>query len=246
MWEPLLKSVWTVATGAMADDALSIPGVDLPVVLQRNVRARRMSLRLDAAAGQFRVVAPPKARVADIAHFLSLHAAWARRRLDHLPPRVPFVDGAVIPILGVPHRIRHDQGARASVRRSEGVMTAGGRPEHLARRITDHLRGEARHELGARSSAYARRLGVRIAHVGVRDTRSRWGSCSRTGRLSFCWRLILAPEPVVDYVAAHEVAHLVEPNHSPRFWSLVRHLDPAMDAARTWLKTHGSSLHRFG
>ena len=230
----------------MADEAISIPGVDLPVVLRRDARARRMSLRLDIGAGQFRVVVPHKVRTADVAQFLSGNAGWAKQRLESLPPRVAFAHGAVIPILGEPHHIHHQPGARAGVRRQDGTLTVGGGPEHVARRITDHLKREARRELGARSAEFAARLGVRVTHVGVRDTRSRWGSCSRTGRLSYCWRLILAPEPVMHYVAAHEVAHLLEPNHSSRFWAVVRRLDPALEPARAWLKAHGASLHRFG
>lgn len=230
----------------MTDEPLVVPGLDLPLVLRRSARARRITLKLDPAEALLRVTAPPKVKVAEIARFVARHADWARSRLARLPGPVPFADGAVVPVLGQPHRIRHDAGGRGAVRRDAGVLIAGGRAEHLARRITDYLKGEAVRELKPRAADRADKLGVRVTHVGVRDTRTRWGSCSRAGRLSFCWRLILAPEPVLDYVVAHEVAHLVEMNHSDRFWALVRRLDPQMETARAWLKLHGSGLHRYG
>lgn len=230
----------------MPDEPLTLPGVDLPLVLRRSARAQRITLKVDPAGALLRVTAPPKVRLAEIARFVARHVPWAEARLARLPAPVPFADGAVVPILGAPHRIRHEPQGRGAVRRQDGALVAGGRAEHLARRVTDYLKAEALNQLRPRAAVRADRLGVRVSHVGVRDTRTRWGSCSRTGRLSFSWRLVLAPEPVLDYVVAHEVAHLVEMNHSPRFWALVRRLEPQMDAARTWLKLHGGGLHRYG
>ncbi|MGH7048026.1 MAG: M48 family metallopeptidase, partial [Stellaceae bacterium] len=121
-----------------------------------------------------------------------------------------------------------------------------GDPAHLARRVRDALATLARNELARRARKLAAQIGRKIAGIGVRDTRSRWGSCSSSGNLSFSWRLILAPEPVIDYVVAHEVAHLAEMNHGRRFWRLVEHLMPDHAAPRAWLDRHRAQLLAYG
>ena len=121
-----------------------------------------------------------------------------------------------------------------------------GRAEHLPRRVRDYLKAEAKQELSVRSHDKAAAIGQRVTRVTLRDTKSRWGSCSHQGALSYSWRLILAPESVLDYVAAHEVAHLVHMDHSPSFWRLVADLHPDPDSARAWLKRDGSALWRYG
>ena len=136
-------------------------------------------------------------------------------------------------------------GPRPTIAASACICVAG-EPPHLDRRIGDFLKREARRDLEAAASRYAARLGVAIKRVSIRDQSSRWGSCSNTGVLSFSWRLILAPSFVLDYLAAHEVAHLKELNHSPRFWRLVASLDPDFERAKAWLDAHGTDLHRYG
>jgi len=121
-----------------------------------------------------------------------------------------------------------------------------GHAPHIDRRIGDFLRREAKRDLEAASLRHAGALGVAIRRLTVRDQSSRWGSCSTTGMLSFSWRLILAPSPVLNYLAAHEVAHLVEMNHSARFWRVVERLCPDHGHAKAWLDAHGSDLHRYG
>jgi len=135
---------------------------------------------------------------------------------------------------------------QGSVRVVEGTICVSGRAEHLARRVRDWLKREARAVLTDEALAKAARLGHAVKRIGVRDTRSLWGSCAASGAISFCWRLILAPDFVRDYVVAHEVAHLVEKNHGLRFWRLVATLTDEMAAARAWLKRHGEALHRLG
>jgi predicted metal-dependent hydrolase len=156
------------------------------------------------------------------------------------------VSGAVVPLLGIDHVIRHAGGWRGATHRAAGEIRVGGEPEFVARRVRDFLITESRTELAARARTKAAILGKRVAAVTVRDTRTRWGSCASSGRLSFSWRLILTPEAVFDYVVAHEVAHLQEMNHSRRFWALVATLTPEVEAPRTWLKANGPRLLRFG
>ena len=145
----------------------------------------------------------------------------------------------------------HRRGARGTVwtetdGHGERLLCVAGEPPHVDRRISDYLKREAARALDAASRRYAAELGVPIKRISVRDQSSRWGSCSNTGVLSFSWRLILAPPYVLDYLAAHEVAHLVELNHSPRFWRLVGKLYPNLERAKAWLDVNGTDLHRYG
>ena len=225
---------------------LTVDGVDLPLDLIVSPRARRLALRLDPAAGTVRVVAPATAGAAEIARFVARHAGWVASRLAALPDRRPFADAAAVPFLGVDHVVRHVAGGRRPVERTGGEFRVAGGREHLPRRLRDYLAAQARRELSRRSRAKAAAIGRAVAAVAVRDQTSRWGSCSPTGRLNYSWRLILAPETVLDYVVAHEVAHLAEMNHGPRFWRLVETLHDRVPDARAWLKTHGAALHRYG
>lgn len=214
--------------------------------LHESPRATRLTLRVDAARDLVRVVVPRGVGEAEAARFVARHADWVRARLAAMPPRLAFEHGAVVPVLGVDHEIRHDPLHRGGARREGGVLRVGGQPDFLSRRVRDLLAAEARREVASRARAKAALLGARVAGVSVRDTRSRWGSCATSGRLSFSWRLILAPEPVLDYVVAHEVAHLREMNHSPRFWRLVGTLVEDVETPRAWLRSNGARLMRYG
>jgi predicted metal-dependent hydrolase len=184
--------------------------------------------------------------------FARAHEGWIRRQLEARPPDIPFAGGQRIPLRGVEHIIRHKNQMRGLVRQIPGKdealpeLVVPALPEHLARRLRDWLKAEARRDLGRAVKTHADRLGVTPMRLSVRDQASRWGSCSSRGNLNFSWRLILAPPEVLDYVAAHEVAHLLEMNHSRRFWSHVRASCPAMKEARRWLKSKGNQLHRYG
>ena len=227
-------------------DSLEIEGQRVALKATRNPRARRVILRLDAASGTALLTLPPGFSNRDALAFLQRNKGWLAQRLQKLPEAIPFQDGAVLPILGEPHRILHEPGARRGLWREEGHLHVSGRAEHLPRRVRDYLKAEAKQELSVRSHDKAAAIGQRVTRVTLRDTKSRWGSCSHQGALSFSWRLILAPESVLDYVAAHEVAHLVHMDHSPSFWRLVADLHPDPDSARAWLKRDGSALWRYG
>jgi hypothetical protein len=158
---------------------------------------------------------------------------------------MPFAPGAVIELEGEPVRLVAAEG-RSGVRQEPGLLVVGARPERFAAATRKALVAMARARLEAAVARHAARLGVSVAAVSLRDTRSRWGSCSAAGALSFSWRLIAAPPAVLDYVAAHETAHRLEMNHSARFWAHVRACvgDPA--AARRWLRGNGSRLLALG
>ena len=226
--------------------ALDVDGRTVPVRFRRNSRAKRIILRLDAAGDGVVVTLPKRVSEAEGLSWAVNQRAWIGDRLAALPDRVPFADGARVPFEGDEHVIRHRPGTRRGVWRDAGEIGVSGRPEHLARRVRDWLRAEARRRLVAPVTETARRLGEEAGRVTVRDTRSRWGSCASNGNLSFCWRLIMAPDFVLDYVVAHEVAHLREANHGPAFWRTVDELTPHTAAGRRWLREHGERLHFYG
>jgi predicted metal-dependent hydrolase len=218
-----------------------------PLLIRVNPRARRIALRVDAAERKLELILPASVPPSQGLRFLAAKRAWVVSRLRALPQRVPFEEGAIVPVLGIAHRIvRELDPAAPRVAIGDREIRVRGEATHLARLVRDYLAATATKELAHRARALAAGIGRDVARVSVRDTKSRWGSCSGTGNLSFSWRLILAPEAVLDYVVAHEVAHLVEMNHGPRFWRLVERLSPESARPRTWLKRHRSDLFSYG
>jgi predicted metal-dependent hydrolase len=222
-----------------------------PVRLRRHRQARRYTLRIQAATRDVILTIPLRGSLKEAREFANKHGGWIAARLGRLPETAPFAHGVVLPLRGVPHRIMHRPGARGTVWTEAGpdgepLLCVAGKAPHVDRRVGDYLRREAKRELETASLRYAQELGLVIRRVTVRDQSSRWGSCSTTGMLSFSWRLILAPHHVLDYLAAHEVAHLVEMNHSAKFWRVVQRMCPDHQRAKTWLDVHGADLHRYG
>ncbi len=214
--------------------------------LRRSHRARRVCLRIDPVAAGAELVLPRGVAVEDGLRFARSRRDWLASRLAALPRRTPFADGATIPVLGEMLIIRHRPQARGGVRRAGRELIVAGDIAHLARRVRDWLKAAAHARLDERSAALASRLGRRIAGLRLGDPKSRWGSCSPTGRLAYSWRLVLAPLAVLDYVVAHEVAHLVELDHGSRFWRLVAELAGEFESPRAWLKRHGTTLLAYG
>jgi predicted metal-dependent hydrolase len=213
---------------------------------RRSPRARRVSLRIDPCIGAVVVTLPMRAARAAGMSLLMDNVEWLSTRLARLPEAVPFTEGAEIPIDGTLYRIRHLPGARGGVWLDGSYLCVSGKPEFMRRRVTDYLRREARSRLMAMVAEKAGRIGATPKRLTLRDTRTRWGSCASDGSLSFCWRLVMAPPFVQDYVAAHEVAHLKHMNHGKRFWALVAKLTPHTEAAIAWLRQEGSRLLRTG
>ena len=174
------------------------------------------------------------------------HADWVASRLAALPDAVPFTDGTSVNIGDVPHRIRHVPESRGGAWLQDGELLVAGSAEFLRRRVMDFLRAEALRRLSALVLVKTATLGVTARRIAVKDTRSRWGSCAADGSLAFSWRLVMTPESVQDYVAAHEVAHLKYINHGARFWNLVDRLTPHASTAIPWLRAEGFRLLRVG
>jgi predicted metal-dependent hydrolase len=225
-------------TSAPSAITVDFDGEVFLVRLRRNRQARRYTLRIHAATREVVLTMPPRGSVRQASAFAQKHGAWIAARLERLPDAAPFSHGAVLPLRGVDYRIVHKRAARGTVWIETG--------EGCERWVRDFLKREAKSDLEKASRLAAAALGVAIKRVSIRDQSSRWGSCSTTGVLSYSWRLILAPPFVLDYLAAHEVAHLIEMNHSRAFWRLVERICPHMSSARTWLDAHGTALHRYG
>lgn len=231
---------------------VEIGGRSVSVTLKPDARARRFILRMEKSGGGARVTVPSGATALDALDFVRRHGGWIADRIEAMPAPVPFAPGAIVPVRGTGHRIVRASGRRGTVSsaharqgRPPELHVAGGE-EHIARRLRDWLKREAKRDLSAAVERYAALLDVRYARISLRDQSSRWGSCSSNGTLSFSWRLILAPPEVLDYVAAHEAAHLIEMNHSPAFWAHVERVCPHTRASKRWLKAGGAGLHRYG
>jgi predicted metal-dependent hydrolase len=248
---------------------VKIRGLDIPMVLRRSARARRFSLQVSEARRGALLTMPLYSSFAEADEFLSRHLDWLKERVAGLSEPVPFTHGAVIPLRGFAHVIRFaglarrrgvvwleaaedakaapawPGGARVSLRRLPRLYVSG-EEEHAPRRLLDWLKRQAHLDLKTRVALHAKRLDLYPKRLYVRDQTTRWGSCSTSGALSFSWRLVLAPPFVLDYLAAHEVAHLGHMNHGPRFWALVERTMPRHEEARAWLRKHGASLHRYG
>ena len=223
---------------------LLAPGRATEVRVTRNPRAKRISLRVDPADGAVALTVPWHVSVEEGLRFAKRQGEWLRARLDAVPEAIPFADGAEFHLLGTRVRVRH--GGKGPAKLVDGELVVGGDRSFVPRRVRDFLKAEARRVLTAKSRAVAARLGKTVKSVRIADPKSRWGSAARDGRLSFSWRLVLAPDFVCDYVVAHEVAHLAHMDHGPRFWATVAALYGDPSAAKAWLAANGAALHRHG
>lgn len=223
-----------------------VAGRALPLRIVENERARRLTLRIDAGGRGLRITVPPGLARGEVERFLTRHQGWLEQRLARLPDRPQVRPGIKIPLRGVPHLILHEPGRRGTgaIGRNEGgpILTVHGEAQHLPRRVADFLKREARRDIEALVDRHSAAIGRRARAIRLRDTSSRWGSCTADGVLSFSWRIMMAPPPVINYLVAHEVAHLREMNHGPKFWKLCEELCPDTERCKAWLKRNGGAL----
>ncbi|MEZ5923018.1 MAG: SprT family zinc-dependent metalloprotease [Hyphomicrobiaceae bacterium] len=255
---------------------LKVAGIAEPIVVKRHPGARRLTLRVSHTRREIVLTMPNFSNLSEAGRFVSEHMGWLKQRLEAVPEPVGLATGTILPFKGEPHlvcflgptrhrRVAWIEGARAAreatreadlmgippsrrrpIDRYMPVLYVTGHEEHAPRRLRDWLIDRARETITQRVAFHADRLAVKPRRVVIRDQSSRWGSCSSSRVLSFSWRLVLAPPWVLDYVAAHEVAHLKEMNHGPRFWQTVERTYPRVEEARLWLHRHGVQLHRYG
>lgn len=240
---PLLQKRWPPAAEVVIDGTV----VTIAVKVSDRAKSYRLSLPNN---GKPLLTVPKFGRWAEAKAFLDRHTEWLGERIETSAKPVAFVRGAIVPLRGVNHRIVPTGRVRGVVEvgehEGELALLVPGEAEHRARRLTDWLKDEAAAELEARCKVHAGNLGVTFKSVSMRSQSTRWGSCSSNGKLNFNWRLILAPPFVLDYVAAHEVAHLIEMNHSQDFWNVVLHTLPTMERGREWLRVNGRQLMVYG
>lgn len=233
---------------------LKIDGREIEISLRANPRARRYIVKVDPTTGEVSVTAPSSRSLSHALDFAKKERNWIAGMLANVPVPIELALGAPILYRGIVHVIRRGETREDVVCRGpvwidnaapRATIRVTGQPEHASRRVRDWLMAEARRKIGERVAEYSEVLGVQPKRVTIRDTASRWGSCSSLRYLSFSWRLIMAPPHVLDYVVAHEVAHLRELNHEPRFWRLVERLVPHTRRSQVWLEDHGATLHRY-
>lgn len=227
----------------------TIDGRRVSVRLIVNPRARHVSVRIDPTRRLAIATAPSKRHLKHAAKFAAERAGWIAHELGRLPQEVCLLPGAQAPLRGVMHDLVFERG-RAGPRIEAGapprLIAPAPDPALFEARLFRYFKSEARADLVARVEAHSATLGVKPARIQVKEIRSRWGSCSADGVLAFSWRVVLAPSFVLDYLAAHETAHLVEMNHSRRFWAHVRRCMPDYERGRDWLQQHGATLHAVG
>jgi predicted metal-dependent hydrolase len=211
------------------------------ITLRRSPRARRLSLRVSGLDGRVTLTLPARTREAEALDFARSREDWIRAALGRVPPVTAVGEGAMLPVEGRLLRVTVAPGRGAVAAQGDALVVRG--TGAAGPQVAAFLRLLARDRLAAACDGHAARAGRRYARLVLRDTRSRWGSCSAAGVLMFNWRLAMAPPAVLDYVAAHEVAHLVRMDHSPAFWREVERLCPGHAAARAWLRREGTALH---
>lgn len=252
MSQPPRKAAPRASSIAYLD--VSHAGETYRINLRKIASARRFTLRVRAATQDVVLTMPSRGSLSEAKLFAYRNAGWIGAKLRRLPEKIPFEPGALIPLRGILHEIAHLPERRGVVWIEPGWPQAGGAPllgvageaPFVARRVRDYLVKEATRDIETAVAIHAQKLGVTARKITLRDTTSRWGSCSSSGALSFSWRLIMAPCYVLDYLAAHETAHLLHMNHSRAFWAAVARLTPEVARAEAWLKAYGSSLLRFG
>jgi len=218
---------------------------NIPIVIRKHPRSRRMVIRYQPLKQQVSLTLPRYVSIRQGLRFVEEKRAWIERQLHEEARPVPFSDGQIIPVQGKDYILTHRAGRGLVTIDSDRIIVPG-EVDFLARRVREWLKRRAREEIVPLAEQKAAAIGKRLKKISLRDTSSRWGSCSHDGNLSFSWRLILAPAGVLDYLVCHEVAHLAEHNHSTAFWAIVERLCPTYESAQKWLKTHGQRLYAYG
>jgi predicted metal-dependent hydrolase len=224
----------------------AVQSYSLPYVFRQNPRAKRLSLRVDPHNQRLVVTVPHGTSQQRLQDFLSQTEGWSRSRLAKLLPSLPLKDGTVVTILGEEITLRSVPESRKRLWVEDNTVWIGGHPDNIPIRVKAWIIKTLKNYVEKRSIEFATTLNKRIKEIRVRDLKSRWGSCSSEGVLCYTWRLAFASLDIIDYVCAHEVAHLVEMNHSPRFWKIVHQLCPNALHHRHWLKKQGAQLLRYG
>ncbi|MDH3335557.1 MAG: M48 family metallopeptidase [Rhodospirillaceae bacterium] len=224
---------------------IEISGREVELKIRRHPRARHLILRIDDSGEGAVITMPMRATLRDALKMAKDKSSWILEGLLSHPGRNAFKDGMAIPFRGAEYVIRNQPSA-IGVELSNGEIVIGGKPEHLPRRMRDWLIKNAKAEINYLVAEKTKLIDKKAGRITLRDTRTRWGSCGPTGNLNFSWRLIMAPAHVLDYLVAHEVAHLAHHDHGNDFWQLAEKLATDMPGAHDWLDKNGKTLHSYG
>lgn len=224
---------------------IAIHNQTFPIFIRKHKTARRMVLRYQPLRGAIGLTLPRYASIRQGLDFIASKEEWIAHEVLHHRHKIAFTDGATIPILGVNYVLQH-AGGRGTTTIQDNKILVHGDAAFMERRVRDWIKYTVGETISALAYKHAKSLGVTIKKISLRDTGSHWGSCNASGRLSFSWRLAFAPKEVLEYVVCHEVAHLVELNHSKAFWDIVASLCPHWQHSRKWLKAHGAQLYLYG
>lgn len=217
----------------------------LPIVVRKHPKSGRMIIRYHPIQHHVALTLPRYVSIKQGLHFVSEKREWLVQQIQSVQKNIPFDDGQIIPVLGKKYTLTH-VGGRGVVHIEDDRIIVPGDIAFMARRVREWLKRLARDTITSIATAKAKIIGKHIKRISLRDTSSRWGSCSHNGNLSFSWRLVFAPYEVLDYVTCHEVAHLKHHDHSPAFWLAVGQLFPDYNNTKQWLKSHGSKLYTYG
>ena len=220
-------------------------GHKIPLRLRYNAKAKRIILRVDQETGGAIISLPRHASETEAISLVNERIDWIVDKIREFPPKITLTDGQSLTLMGQHITIRHRPDLKMGVQLIGSEMIASGMREHLHRRIVDWLKKYTKEIITPRAHNMASQLECEINRISIRDTKSRWGSCSSQGNLSFCWRLIMTPEWVLNYVIAHEVSHLKHMDHGPEFWQIVGTFGVKPKQARIWLNQHGRVLRRI-
>ncbi len=215
----------------------------IPLILRRSARARRITLRISQLDGRVTLTMPARLAEREAMAFAKAKEGWIREHLEARGQDIPVGLGAEVPVGGQMLRVVAGKGRSVQIGAEE--IAVPGAADRVGTRLGAYLKEVARDRLAGACDDYAALLGKPYSRITMRDTRSRWGSCTSDGALMFSWRLIMTPPEVLDYVAAHEVAHLAEMNHSAAFWGGVERIYGSYKAPRKWLRQNGNALHRY-
>jgi len=226
---------------------LQIKGKPFPLVLRKNSKARRLTLRWSTeGGGQIILTHPPRYSKSLAFTFLEKSHPWIEKQLITSPPKISFTEGLILPILGKNYELRHKVSTTFRSWWGDNHLLIHAPMEHFGSFVQKALQQVARNFLQERTLILAAQIQKEVKRITLRETKSRWGSCSADGNISYSWRLIFAPEQVADYLCAHEVAHLIHMDHSPHFWQIVEGLCPEYKVLRQWLRKNGKTLFQYG
>ncbi len=206
---------------------------------------KRLTLRIDTKNAQAILTMPRLCSKKKAYEFVLSKQDWIIEHLSKIPKAKDFENNETISLFGKNVKITHINNSRKATYLENNMLYVGGDIVFLHRRVKDFIKKEAKNEFFKLSQEMAKKINCKVANVQIKDTKSRWGSCSSLNNINYSWRIALAPEYTIKYLIAHEVAHLKHKNHSYSFWRCVKELYVDATLGKNWLKTNGNQLFLY-